>query len=116
MTKWQAGDNSGDDFDFTKELKKVGRYGTYSIYLTKDEKYLLVGSEELVSIPETETREVTKEFELTTYVTGISLIQDGKRAIIAEDNGDLLILDLETMEIKKLLKKSQMIRIWKYVL
>ena len=28
MIKWQAGANSGDDFDFTEEPKKVGNYET----------------------------------------------------------------------------------------
>ena len=102
MIEWQAGANSGDDFDFTEEPQEVGNYGTFSICLTKDEKYLLVGSCQLVSIFEIETRKVTKEFELTTYVITINLTKGGKTAIIAEQNGDLSIIDLETMEIKKI--------------
>ena len=104
MIKWQTDANSRDEFDFTEELKKVGSNSTVSTCLTKDEKYLLVGSFQLVSVFETTTREVTKEFKLTTNVKTISLVKDGKRAIIAEYNGDLSILDLETMEISSIAK------------
>ena len=102
MIKWQALANSGDGFDLIEEPKEVERNGILSICLTKDEKYLLVGSSYLLSIFEIETEEVKKEFQLTTYVRAISLIQDGKLAIIAEENGDLSIIDLESMEIKKI--------------
>ena len=60
MIKWQPGANYKDDFDCTEELRKVGDCGTQSICLTKDDKYLLIGSEGLVSVFETETRKVTK--------------------------------------------------------
>ena len=102
MIKWLAGANSGGDFDFTEKPKKVGNDCTFSICLTKDEKYLLVGSTGLVRVFETTTREVTKEFKLTTFVSGINLIKDGKKAIIVQGNGNLSILDLETLEIKKI--------------
>ena len=104
MINWQAGANSGDDFDCSEEPKKVGRHRTDSICLTKDEKYLLVESEESLSVFETTTRQVKKEINLTEAVRGISLIQDGKRAIIAEENGDLSILDLRTLKIKQIAK------------
>ena len=73
MIKWQAGTNSGDDFDFNEEPKMVGNY-CESICLTKDEKYLPVGSQRAVIVFETTTRKVTKEFGLTDVVQGISLI------------------------------------------
>ena len=62
MIKWQAGANSEEDFDFTEKPIRVGVRFTVSICLTKDEKYLIVGSEKLVSLFETTTREVTKKF------------------------------------------------------
>ena len=96
--------NSGDGFDFSEEPKKVGRDGTESICLTKDEKYLIVRSHKLVNILETDTREVTKEFKLIYDVRGISLIKDGIQAIIAESNGNLNILDLETLKISSIAK------------
>ena len=103
MIKWKTGANSGDDFDFSEEPKKVG-FCTESICLTKDDKYLLVGSYELISVFDTMTREVTKEFYLTSIVRGINLIQDGKKAIIAEQKGELSIIDLETLEISSIAK------------
>ena len=98
LIKWKADAHSWDYFDFTEEPKRVGRPLTYSMCLTKDEKYLLVGSEGLVRVFVTKTREVTKEIKFTYYVKGISLIKDGKKAIIIAKNGNLSILDLETME------------------
>ena len=99
IIKWEAGANSGDEFDFSEEPKKIGRKYIKSICLTKDEKHLLVGSRYLLSVFETKTREVIKEFKMTNYVKKISLIKDDKKAIIAESNGNLSILDLETLEI-----------------
>ena len=105
MIKWQAGANSGDEFDFTEKPKKVGDNLTSSICLTTDEKYLLIGSQYSVFVFETKTRKVKKEINATYLVEAIILIQDGKKAIIAEFYGSLSILDLETMEIKKIAEK-----------
>ena len=99
MIKWQAGANSGDNFDFTEEHQKVGGIGTEWICLTKNEKYLLVGSYRSVFVFETETREVTMEFDMTNQVVAVSLIKDYTKAVIAESNGNLAILDLVTMQI-----------------
>ena len=107
IIKWQAGANSGDDFNLIEEPIKVGNQYTESICLTKDEKYLLVGSNELLTIFETTTREITKKFELTYTVIGINLIKDGKKAIIAETNGNLFMIDLETLEISSIAKYIQ---------
>ena len=61
MIKWQAGSNPGDYFDCTDEPKKVGDFFTYSMCLTKDEKYLLLGLNYLLIIFQTKTRKVTKK-------------------------------------------------------
>ena len=102
MIKWQAGANSENDFDFTEKPEKVYNYSVYSVCLTKDEKYLLVGSKELLSIFATMTRKVIKEFKLSSDVHGINLIKDDKMAIIAQTNGNLGFLDLEKMELYKI--------------
>ena len=103
ILKWKAGANSGDDFDLTKP-KKVGGNYTVSICLTKDEKYLLLGSIQLVSVLEKATKKVTKEFKMPDTVIGINLIQDDKKVLIAEENGNLSIIDLETLEISSIAK------------
>ena len=41
---------------------------------------------------------------MTDCVKGISLIQDSKKAIIAEGNCDLSIIDVETLEISSIAK------------
>ena len=106
MIKQQAGANSDDDFEpaLTDSDIRMDDSPTESICLTKDEKYLLVGSGFTLSVLETETRKVTKEFKMTANIQQISLIQDGKQAIIAENNGDLSIIDLETLKIQKIAK------------
>ena len=88
IIKWKAGANSGDEFDYAEEPKKVGKDHSQSICLTKDEKYLLVGSKSLVRVFEIITGKIIKQFELTTYLRGINLIKNGKKAIIAERNGN----------------------------
>ena len=104
MIKWKADANSGDDFDFTGEHKKVGHGQTFPICLTKDDKYLLVGSYRLVSVFETTTRKVIKEIKMQGYVRGISLIKDDRKAIIVDMDGRLSILDLETLQKKYIVK------------
>ena len=104
LIKWQAGANSGDDFDFSEEPKKVGNNGIGSICLTKDEKYLLFGSYKAVHVFETTKRFVLKEFKMASSVISIDLIKGGKRAIIADNNGDLTCIDLETMEMSSIAK------------
>ena len=66
--EWQANTNSRDKFQFSPDSKKVDRGDTHSICLTKDKKYLLVGSKAKVSILKTTTRELTKESKLTEGV------------------------------------------------
>ena len=104
MINWQAGANSGAEFDLTQDSKKVGKSYTESICLTKDEKYLFVGSIKLVRIFETTTRETIKEFAMTYYVMGINLIENDKKVIVAEENNNLSIIDLETLEISMIAK------------
>ena len=104
MIKWQAGANSKYKFDLIQKPQKVCTGYIRSICLTKDEKYLLIGSKGLVSLFEIRTREVTKEFKLTSIVQGICLIKYGKKVIIAERNGNLSIIDLETLEISSIAK------------
>ena len=83
MVKWKVGNNSGDDFDFSEAPIKVFGCNTFSICLTKDEKYLLTGSSNLVSVFETTTRKITKEFKFTGDVRGINSIKDAKKALIS---------------------------------
>ena len=115
MIKWKLNASSGHDFDLTQKSKVVGASITREICLTKDDTNLLVGSDELVSVFNTETREVTKEFKFTDVVCGIKLINYGKSVFIAEQNGDLSIIDLETMEIilshKKITNVGEILKI-----
>ena len=101
MIKWKPNASSENDFDLTEKPKNVSDLNC-SMCLTKDEKYLLVGAKDLLLIVETVTREVTKEFKVAGHVKKISLIQDGKKAILLGHNGHLYIIDLETMEIQKI--------------
>ena len=103
MIKWQTGVNSSIEISYIEESKKLYD-NTSSMCLSKDEKYLLFGSNNILCVFETETREVTKEFKLAGFVQAISLMQDGKIAIIGEGNSDLSILDLETLKIRKIAK------------
>ena len=105
MIKWQTGANSENEFDLSEEPKQLTNR-IYSICFSKDEKYLFVVSEALLSILEAETRKVIKEFKLTNSVFEIKLIQDGKSAIIAEKNGNLSIIDIETLEISLIVENA----------
>ena len=52
-----------------------------------------------MSVFNTETRNVTKEFKLNTIVSGIKMIDCGKSVLIAEENCDLTNINLKTMEM-----------------
>ena len=110
IINWKAGTNSEDQLNLIQNFEKVGDYGTYSICLTKDEKYLLVGSNGLVCVFEIATREVAKEIRLWDMVKGISLIQDGKKAIIIESGAGFSIIDLETLEISLICGRNKKIQ------
>ena len=104
MIRWKPNASSKKDFDCTEKPQKVGNRATFWICFTKDEKYLLVGSKELLRVLETTTRKGIKKFKLNDSVIGINLIIDNKKAIIAQDNGKLSIIGLETLKIKQIAK------------
>ena len=96
LIKWKADANSEDDFDFSEEPIKVLHsplHVLWTICLTKDEKNLLCGKTQLLSILNIEKRKVIKEFKLTGKVEAITLIKDGKTALIADSWGNFSILD-----------------------
>ena len=99
LVKWTPDASSESDFDINKDVTQVGNGSTSKICLTGDDKNLLVGSDGLVSVFNTETKKVTKEFKMKQDIRGIKLIDNGKSALIAEYSGDLTIINLETMEI-----------------
>ena len=99
IIKWQAGANSRDEFDLTEQPKRVIKRIIDSICLTKDEKYIIIGSQQLVCVYVTVTSEVIKTYKMKRHVQDIKLFKDGKKAIIASINGDLHIFDEETMQI-----------------
>ena len=105
MINWQTVANSEGDLSLPFFYKRPHHGATESIHLTKDEKYLVVGSYESVIIFDTATREITKEFYMGDYVRRINMIKNDTKAIIPEMNGTLSIIDLETMEISRIAKK-----------
>ena len=109
MIKWQTGANSGDDFDFTQKSLHLGKSVAATICLTKDEKYLLLGSDGLLSVFDTTTIRV-KKFKLTDYVAAISLIKDDKKVLIVEQNGNVSIIDLETLKASSIAKNITVVK------
>ena len=99
MIKWKQNANHEYDFKITQNSIQIGNKRTFQICLTKDDKNLLVGSEKLVSVYNIEKMNVTKEFKLNIDVVGIKLINYDKNALIAEKNGDLTIINLETLKM-----------------
>ena len=104
VIKWQADAKSGDvNFDDpVKFYLHNQRRETTSICLTNDDKYLLIGCERRVRIFDTTTKEKIKRFEIPFGVQDISLSEEGKKAIIAEFDGNIHVIDLETLEIEKI--------------
>ena len=104
MEKWREDTYPGHESNYTEEPIKVGGSNTYSICLTKDEKYLLVGSNKLLQVFETTEKIVQKKFKLKSMVEVITLTKNGHYALIGEYDGNLSILDLETLEISLIAK------------
>ncbi len=99
IIKWTPNAKTEHDFKLYQNSTQVGKNWTLQICLTRDDKNLLVGSLRLVSVSNTETRNVIKEFEMNDHVKAIKFIGDGTNALIAGFNGNLTIINLKTMEI-----------------
>ena len=97
--RWKADTRNKQDLELIKNYGHVGIDDTKSICLTEDEQNLLVGSLIYVRVLNLESGEVIKEFKLKAYVIGISLIDNGNKAVIAEDNGCITIIDVNKQEI-----------------
>ena len=98
MIKWKPNASSEDDFDFSQYLIQLGTKGTYEICLTRDDKNLFVGSYHTLIVFNTKTVKVTKTFNLICHVDGIKLVNN-KDVLIAEENGDFSIINLQSLEI-----------------
>lgn len=100
IIRWKPEAISEKDFDFDQKSKRVGRGSTEMICMgDKDDKYILVGSEASLCIYELATRRVIKEFMMTSIVMGIKMLGDGKKAAVAERNGNIYVIDIETHEM-----------------
>ena len=106
MIKWKPNANTEKDFDFTEKSIDVGTRGIDKICLTRDDKNILAGSLNGVDVINIETRKVTKTFNMNSPVLGVKLIGDGTNALIGETNCNLTIINLETMEISSIHKKT----------
>ena len=106
MIKWKPNYTTENYFDFTQNSIQVGNGYTFQICLTRDDKSLLVGSKGLVSILDTETRNVTKEFKMSHFVTGIKMMYGGIHVLIAETNDDLTVINLETLKMYPIHKNA----------
>ena len=98
IINWKNNANIEKDFDFTQNCINVGD-DNFKICLTKDDKNLLVASTKKQRVFDTQTKNVTKEFDLKRTVYGIDQIKDGNSALIAEYRGKQSIIDLETMQV-----------------
>ena len=99
MIKWKPNANTENDFDFTQNSIQVNKYPTFQICLTRDDKNLLFSSGKRMTVFNIESRNITKDFKLNAFVQGIKLIDGGKSVLIIEENGDLTIINLETMKM-----------------
>jgi len=102
---WKANATTEDEFDLTQESKKLGGDLSYQICLTKDDKHILAGGSKKLSVFDTRNFKLTKEIKMSFYVVGIKLVNEGKSAIVAEMNGHLTVIDLETLEITESFKQ-----------
>lgn len=74
------------------------------ICLTGDGKSLLIGESSWLKIFDINTKELTKEYNMSDYILQIKLIGDGQKALIAVMDGTLSILDLELQTVTKIVK------------
>ena len=88
-----------DTLEFTEDFKRIGRYTTNGICLANDDEILLVGSEKTVRVFDIEKREIVKEITIANRILKIILVNDNKNVLIAQENGDLAIIDVESLEL-----------------
>ena len=89
-----------ENFEFIEDFIKIGANGTLTICLSNDDKKLLVVSNEMLKIFDLDNREVVKEFRESDYKK-VSLINGGESILLSGANGELTIIDFETLEIVK---------------
>ena len=97
--KWDPNASTRNDFKFTKN-SKVGTFATHRICLSSDEKNLFVGSCGIVRVFSTQKWKITKEFNLTYFVSGLSQVNYGQNVIVIEQNGNMTTIDVKTLEIQ----------------
>ena len=98
MIKWKSNASTEHDFDFDQNSTQVSN-NLDQICLTRNDKNLMVGSNGFLSVFNTRSRKLINQFKLNDFVLGIKLMNDGKSVLIAEYNGDLTIINLETMQM-----------------
>ena len=96
---WKPNANSENDFDFTENGTQIGDNFTFSICLTRNEKYLFVGILGFVCVVDTRNMKVRKKLKMSHDLRFITLTQDGKKAILSQDNPGMSILDIETLKV-----------------
>lgn len=101
LLQWKPDSTTEKDFQFKPNPKFVSTY-CYELCFTKDDKNLLFASKQSLIVFDTQTKTVSKRFNVKFAIWAINLIDDGKRAQITEEDGRWSILNIETMELSEL--------------
>ena len=96
---WKKDASSKTDFKFSKDSMGISHVGLYKICLLNDNKNILCSNNftSQCSIFNFETMQIIKNFSIHC-VTNIELTSDGRNAVIANYNGNLIIIDTKTFE------------------
>lgn len=115
LIKWKDNSNCKYDFDFSQVSTKVGSDQCMDICLTRDQKYLLAGSDYDFKIFDTSNMRKIKKFNFQSIVNGIEQIDGGRYAIISDETTQR-IFDTETLKFLRPLPESDIGYITKIVL
>ena len=72
LVTWKNDATSENDFDYSQESIKLDLHGVRKICLTSDDAHLLIGSNQMLTVLNTKTNEVTEKFELLHWVRDLS--------------------------------------------
>lgn len=79
--------------------QKTGDYLTSYMCLSKNDKKLLIVSENIIKVFNLETLLQLGKFEMAYSVRNVVLVNDGLNAIIASENGEVINIDLEKLVV-----------------
>ena len=109
---WKVNAKIAGDFIYIKQYGELCNTNLLNLCLSDDQETLFIGSGQLVKVFNLQTCQEIKVFVLKNFIKGMELIDDEKKVVLIEQNGNLTIINSLLLEI---IFKKQIDYFGKYV-